>query len=257
MERQIRGVQEEIMVLRSETVPDPLAISLKKKELEALKHCFLGVALGKTQKQAETLFGASVKALNALQTFLSDTRFIRLMDAMQNSALDSELVGQIFPLPEAIPFPKIKLKSIYIQQCVLDFLRMKNTLFDTSKQIQNEPFLLHVTGNPGIGKSHLLLLDLIKTLYDNPVERVPNLKTVLILGGPVGYSMQTAYAYTHLTGWYRFATFSDAVEADDTAIDQDTYFFVDTYDLLVAMNHTFSVSSPNEVHFKRFVRLWG
>ena len=78
---------------------------------------------------------------------------------------------------------------------------------------------------------------------------------MLILGSPAANRVQGAYAYTHLTGWYEFKDVFQASKLNGKLIDKDTYFFVDTYDILAAENHTFSVSSPNEVHFVRFVAL--
>ena len=90
------------------------------------------------------------------------------------------------------------------------------------------------------------------------MERVPNLKIVLILGSPVVSRTQAhAYVYTHLTGWYELNDVLQASKFDGKSIDQDTYFFVDTYDILVAMNHTFSFSSPDRIHFRNFVSLGG
>ena len=131
-EREIKVCKGEFAELQS--VPaDVVSIMRKETEVKVLERRYLAVALGKGQCLGEFLFEHSVEDMNSLKKLQSDPKFIALMNAMQSSELDSDLVGEIIQLPVAIPFPKTKIKNLYIQQCTLDFHRMKEKLLGTSK----------------------------------------------------------------------------------------------------------------------------
>ena len=59
---------------------------------------------------------------------------------------------------------------------------------------------IHITGDPGVGKSHYLIFDLLSTMIEN--YNVPDFKVVLIVS-------KKAFAYSHSSDWFDCHTVDD------------------------------------------------
>ena len=103
---------------------------------------------------------------------------------------------------------------------------------------------IHIKGDPGVGKSHYLIFDLLSTMIEN--YNVPDFKVVLIVS-------KKAFAYSHSSDWFDCHTVDDAVGALGKELKRwDTHLFADCCDLEDPPCRTISVSSPNRTHFDKF-----
>ena len=218
--------------LRVKFQPGPLILSedcRSKREL-------LARAFG---CQDVTRFMDPCRYLNAITKFLSDPKQFKEMKTKL------EKPGAVIQLAAPFPAPSNagKCTVLYNHPNYLK-LRAVRKRRQASADEDEDLHYIHITGDPGVGKSHYLIFDLLSTMIEN--VKVKDFKVVLILS-------KMAFAYSRSSGWFDCRSKEDAVSALGKEVNRwDTYLFADCCDLEDPTCHTISVSSPNRKHFEQF-----
>ena len=169
----------------------------------------------------------------------------------QNLDAGSFIEGDFLDIFEAQNPVDFCSSGLYVRQCYVDF---RKRLMAAAAEVDNDPrglrrFSWLLTGNPGIGKSTLLVHHLIELLYECRFSSNPNgdLKVLLTKG-------KRYYAYTRLAGWFQVShkSFETLYES---VVNKDAWLLADSFD--IANPHprkTLSVSSPNKRHYRLFLK---
>ena len=149
--------------------------------------------------QPRSAFQEPCDFLNEITKFLSDSSECEKMKAKL------ERPRQIIQLAAPCPAPNNAggCSVLYNHPTYLKLRAVRKGLQATADD-DEEPHYIHITGDPGVGKSHYLFFDLLSTMIEN-VE-VQDFKVMLILS-------KMAFAYSRSSGWFHCRSRNDAETA--------------------------------------------
>ena len=193
-----------------------------------------------------TCFKGPCVFLNEITKFLDDPDQLMKMKTKLAAPCEVIQLAESFPVPNndggcSVLYNHPNYKKLRAVRKNLQAIADKNC----EESQTSVPFhKILITGDPGVGKSHYLIFDLLNTMIEN--VGVPNFKVVLIL-------YDAAYAYSSSSRWFECRSIDDAKSAVRIVRARwDTYLFLDCCDFSNPTCRTISVSSPNRKHFEDF-----